>query len=1222
MPVDQGSSSSTDSLRQLKMKRAQIKSACTKLKNSLDATTVSSMSLSELNNRKSKLEECWRQFDELQTKFDVYEVAEDSDYVSGERDLFEDNYYKLAARLDDLIVAQTNATAFNVATNSSENNVAIAEPSDSRVRLPKIALPTFAGDYEEWYPFYDMFNSLIHLCPSVSAIQKFQYLKASLRGEATDIISSFEISRENYVEAWNILKARYDNKRKIIQNHVKAIYELPLVKKECAVSLRYLIDGFSKHLRALRALQLLTEHWNALLLHVISAKLDLVSNMEWETSLQTTDLPKLDDMIQFLTRRCQTLEVSTKKPQLTNNATDFYNKPRNKLTSAHLSTDKIYCSLCKGDHFLGNCEKFIGMPVDKRRQEVMSKKLCLNCLRATSHVAKDCKYGTCKKCKRRHNTMLHYNQNRQDQSSRVPGAIEARGEEPRREESRREESKCEDQSVAAINHSSLRPMYPDVLLSTALVHVYDVHGNTHECRALLDSGSQSNFIASGLARHLGLTKREVDIPIGGINQAVTHVQEVCEVRIGSRLNNFNVRVECLVLDRITQRLPVNSLDLTRLAIPNNIKLADPNFHVSGEIDLLLGAEIFWSLMCVGQINVSRDQPCFQKTHLGWIVSGRLTEQSSSVRATLCSIAMDDLSHAISNFWKLEETHSARQLNPEEKFCVSHYADTFKRNEEGRFIVTLPTKEDQLLKLGQSRNIALHRFLTLERKLTKEPSLMDQYARFIKEYEELGHMRLISADEEFSSCLPNFYLPHHTVVKETSVTTKLRVVFDGSAKSDTNTSLNDVLMAGPNLQEDIFSILTRFRTFQYVLSADISKMYRQILVNASQTPLQKIHWRSHADESIKTYELLTVTYGTKSASFLAIQTLHQLAALEAHNFPVAPRIVLRDFYVDDQLTGANTKEEALNIRDQAAALLAKGGFQLRKWASNCQELLKDIARGEVEHMVLSLDKVQVNSTLGIQWDPFNDTLQYATVEDTSMQGRVIKRKILSCLAKIFDPLGLLGPITFTAKCIIQQLWILRVDWDESVPSAIHAKWLKFEGELPSLRELHIPRSVVCEERPLLLELHGFADASQQGYGGCVYLRSTNVDHKNQAYLLCSKSRVAPLRAISIPRLELCGAVLLARLMQMVLKSLPFTPDNVNYWTDSTIVLNWIRAPSRSCATFVSNRVGEIQELTPIRLELHRYVRKSSGSCFKGQYAQGIARVRLMVEGTGMVGNGSL
>ncbi|KAK2575256.1 hypothetical protein KPH14_012780 [Odynerus spinipes] len=212
------------------------------------------------------------------------------------------------------------------------------------------------------------------------------------------------------------------------------------------------------------------------------------------------------------------------------------------------------------------------------------------------------------------------------------------------------------------------------------------------------------------------------------------------------------------------------------------------------------------------------------------------------------------------------------------------------------------------------------------------------------------------------------------------------------------------------------------------------------------------------------------------------------------------------------------------------------------------------------MVLSLDKEEVNSTLGIQWDPNNDTLRYAISEDTNVHIRITKRKILSRLAKIFDPLGLLGPITFTAKCIIQQLWILKVDWDESVPSAIHTKWLKYES------------------RPLTLELLGFSDASQQGYGGCIYLRTTNSDHRNQAYLLSSKSRVAPLKATSIPRLELCGAVLLVRLMQMVLKSLPFTPDRVSYWTDSTIVLNWIRAPSRNWTTFIAHRVGEIQELT--------------------------------------------
>ncbi|KMQ87772.1 hypothetical protein RF55_12859 [Lasius niger] len=477
-------------------------------------------------------------------------------------------------------------------------------------------------------------------------------------------------------------------------------------------------------------------------------------------------------------------------------------------------------------------------------------------------------------------------------------------------------------------------------------------------------------------------------------------------------------------------------------------------------------------------------------------------------------------------------------------------------------------------LGDSKDIALRRFYALERKLIKNPTLRAQYIEFLDEYQRLGHMELIE-DQDLSSV--GYYLPHHPIIKETSLTTKLRVVFDASCKTTTGISLNDVLMVGPTLQQDLLDIIFRFRSWQYVITADVEKMYRQVRIDQSQTQYQRILWQTNTEEEVKAFELKTVTYGTASASFLAIRALQEIAHIESSNFPLGAATVLSDFYVDDLLTGTNDLARAIMLRDEVIATLAKGGFKLRKWASNCAELLQNLPDSVSSEPILTLDKSEHLSTLGLQWHSVNDTLQYE-VKQLTLSSTVTKRAILSSVARIFDPLGLLGPVIITAKILIQKLWLLKVDWDETVPLEIQTKWRTYEAQLGLLNTLRINRKVIAHSSPYTIEMHGFCDASIEAYGAVVYIRTTSVDGHTEVRLLCAKSRVAPAKTVTLPRLELCAAHLLAQLTHRISQSLGVKFDGIYHWSDSMITLGWIRADAKRWNTFVSNRVGQIQELT--------------------------------------------
>ncbi|XP_043263812.1 uncharacterized protein LOC122404025 [Colletes gigas] len=297
-------------------------------------------------------------------------------------------------------------------------------------------------------------------------------------------------------------------------------------------------------------------------------------------------------------------------------------------------------------------------------------------------------------------------------------------------------------------------------------------------------------------------------------------------------------------------------------------------------------------------------------------------------------------------------------------------------------------------------------------------------------------------------------------------------------------------------------------------------------------------------------------------------------MQAPSFPAAT-VLKSDFYVDDLLTGADTVEEATLVRDQLIELTKMGGFELRQWSSNNVKLLQSVtAYNESDCTNIIADEFR--KTLGLYWSQVHDTLGY-TVKRHEPLRQVTKRAILSRVAQLFDPLGLLGPIIVKAKILMQKLWQVGVNWDESIPETLHTEWKVFESQLKNIRELSIPRRIICDKH-IELELHGFCDASEKAYEACIYMRSTNTSGHHFAYLVCSKSRVAPLKVQSLPRLELCAAVLLAKLFSAAEKSLKIRTKQKIFWTDSMIVLHCLKTPPHTLKVFVANRVSEIQQST--------------------------------------------
>ncbi|GFV07315.1 integrase catalytic domain-containing protein [Trichonephila clavipes] len=313
---------------------------------------------------------------------------------------------------------------------------------------------------------------------------------------------------------------------------------------------------------------------------------------------------------------------------------------------------------------------------------------------------------------------------------------------------------------------------------------------------------------------------------------------------------------------------------------------------------------------------------------------------------------------------------------------------------------------------------------------------------------------------------------------------------------------------------------------------------------------------------------------QNAPFLAIRTLQQLAKDEKSRFPLASETLLYDTYMDDIVSGVPDLETGQQLQLQLKDALQSCGMNLHKWSSNYPELLNSLLSSDVEHSFSTDIDLSVKA-LGISWKPFEDCFVFKV--SASAKHIYTKREVLSVIAKLYDPLGFLGPVIAKAKVFLQQLWQCKLDWDDVLPNSIANEWREFVTTLKCIKEVKINRFIMADNNVRIV-LQGFADASEATYGAVVYLQCFLHNGAAKVSILASKSRVAPIQVISIPRLQLCACVLLAQLVKKIRSTLRLNISDIVLHTDSTIALAWLNTPANRLKTFVANRVAKVQELT--------------------------------------------
>ncbi|XP_065081866.1 uncharacterized protein LOC135704360 [Ochlerotatus camptorhynchus] len=622
-------------------------------------------------------------------------------------------------------------------------------PASFHFRLPKIDLPKFDGDYSRWLGFRDTFKSMVHDVPEIPPVAKLQFLLQSLERDARKPYETVDIEADNYGPTWEALLKRYDDQHFLKKQLFRALYDLTPIRKESPEGLHTLVDDFQRHVKALAKLREAVDTWDTPLVCMLSYKLDSASLRAWEEHSSKMDQVTYANCIEFLYQRIRVLQTVSSEMEHRHTpvkvaGTSPFRKPQQSRSVANTAvasprSSLLSCISCSEKHLLVQCPTFQRLSVGQRRELIAQKRLCWNCFKS-SHVARNCDSKfSCRLCHERHHTLLH-----QSQPSPSPQKCSVAPEvEPPASSStvRSVESSVSAHPATEVSLPAHARSSSTAFLCTFVLTVLDEDGNEHFARALIDSGSQSNFISKRLASRLSLKPERAHILITGVGESATRVSQLVYASIRSRDEYYTSELEFLVLPTLMTELPGRDVDISDWYIPKTVELAHPNFNINSPIVMILGADQFHEYLRNGRIHLNRGSPTLIETIFGWAVSGRWYSNFPRIPLRCCTATTThNLESLMEKFWDIESINTGRIYSADEVACDELYHATTIRNADGRYVVALPKSQNPHIHLGESRAIAERRLRSLERWLERDEAVKVAYHEFMDEYLRLGHMR--------------------------------------------------------------------------------------------------------------------------------------------------------------------------------------------------------------------------------------------------------------------------------------------------------------------------------------------------------------------------------------------------------------------------------------------------------------------------------------------------
>lgn len=486
-------------------------------------------------------------------------------------------------------------------------------------------------------------------------------------------------------------------------------------------------------------------------------------------------------------------------------------------------------------------------------------------------------------------------------------------------------------------------------------------------------------------------------------------------------------------------------------------------------------------------------------------------------------------------------------------------------------------------LPNNRSMVERRAALLRKRLLRDQDLFSKYSTTMNEYIEQGHAEKVPTNEPHPVDRPLWYLPHHLVMHPLKPE-KVRVVFDCAAQF-AQTSLNQQLLQGPDLINRIVGVLRRFRQETVGLIADIQSMFHRVRVEPRDCDALRFLWWRGGDLSAELveYRMVKHIFGATSSPSVVNFCLKKTAMMEEQQNTEIANVIDRNMYVDDLMKSTETAADAISLANKVSKQLDKGGFHLTKWCSNDRRVIAAIPESERAKTVVNLELQQLptQSALGMKWNIEDDKFVWE-ISDKLMSATskkpVTRRCMVSIVYSLFDPLGFIAPYIMKAKLILQMLSRKKIGWDEPLEENENVQWTRWLDDLAKLKGVTVDRCFKPKGFAQVQEtqLHLFSDASRQGYSAAAYFRVKDVDGRVHCSFVMGKARLAPIREISIPRLELTAAVISVKLSHLIRNELDLTVTKVIYWTDSTSVLKCINNETKRFHTFESNRLTIIHD----------------------------------------------
>ncbi|XP_074654920.1 uncharacterized protein LOC141908655 [Tubulanus polymorphus] len=875
-----------------------------------------------------------------------------------------------------------------------------------QVNLPNLHLPTFSGDLLQWIGFIDAFESAIHNDTGLDDIQKFQYLRAQLSGEAARCVEGLSLTNNNYVEAIELLKNRYGQTHKLINVYMKALWELPK-PRENVQQMKKFYDELEGYIRGLKSLGKTEESYGDLLIPVIFEKLPSgiktqITRDHGDSAWNLTELKKaLQKEIQagLAGQAIQSVLISDSEDETTDTSLLIHHRKRNQ-TSRLDRNYKIQCNYCKKDHKSRDC--LIYNTLEKRMDIVKRENLCRNCLRK-NHKAGDCRSRySCSVCSDKHHTSL---------CGKKPQSAGHNDQNPR----------CDDRQmyIGVLNSQDSITVSTPVVLKTAVAEITDEkHQNSETVSILFDEGSTRTWITEETAVKLNLKPESSEIlNLSIFGDTKSKQRKYDRVKLAIKTETGDVPISALVKSNITTPMSNHIKDTRNLHYLSGLKLAHPvSGRESFEIALLIGSDYYWSL--VEDKVVRGNGPTAVASKLGYLLSGPL-KNSSHDRCDYANFILTDDTHErdqLENFWRVETLGIKHPIN--EELTFENYATDCIEKAGNQYVAQLPWRPEHP-PLPTNRLNTANRTRAMVRKLNNDTRKI--YDRIIEDQIARGFIESIHEENESEG----HYIPHHSMKKD-SATTPIRVVYDCSFRTRQSPSLNDCLEKGPLLLNDLGSILMNFRTCDVGLSSDIEKAFLQVGLAEPDRKFTKFFWLSDPNDpesKFITYQFKSVLFGAACSPFILNAVIK--SHLDKDKSTVA-NDMKSSIYVDNVVTSVKDESTAIDYYHNANRMMSDAGFKLCEWTSNNENLRHNASKDNL------LNRHDVVSNLGLLWDVNQDRLKYKQAIEHSEPEIITKREIVRSVASLYDPLGLLSPVHIKSKIFIQELWKANVSWDELLP----------------------------------------------------------------------------------------------------------------------------------------------------------------------------------------------